>query len=225
MITGSATDSSVYQQLGLARELETQKNDELQLTDFLNLMVTELNNQDPFNPMENTELATQISQFATVSGINQLNESFDGLSSSLVSNQTLQAAGLVGHDVLAPISSGYFAPGQTLDGLVGLDSSVSDLVIRVTDSSGQLVREMNLGTQSGGEVNFSWDGLKDDGEFAPAGRYSISAQAQVDGETVNPYLLMEARVDSVSVSPAGQGLILNLAGLGAIDFNDVAEIR
>ncbi len=221
----TSTDNSVYQELGLAREPKSQKNGELQLTDFLNLMVTELNNQDPFKPMENTELATQISQFATVSGINQLNDSFDGLSNSLVSNQTLQAAGLVGRDVLASVSSGYLVPGQTLDGLVGLDSSVSDLVVRVTDANGALVREINLGTQAQGEVNFSWDGLTDNGDYAPPGKYQISAQAQVDGEPVTPYLLMEARVDSVSVGRAGQGLILNLAGLGAIDFNDVAEIR
>ena len=219
------TDTSIYESLGLTRELESKKNDELVMEDFLELMVTELTHQDPFKPMENTELATQISQFATVSGIEQLNSSFSGLSGSLLSDQSLQAANLVGRDVLVPLNGGYLEAGGSIDGLVGLESSVSDLTVSVHNAAGELIREINMGTQAQGEVNFSWDGMMDNGEFAAPGTYAISAQAMIDGEAVAPYILTQARVNSVSIGSNGQGLALNLDGLGPVSFDNVAEIR
>jgi flagellar basal-body rod modification protein FlgD len=224
MMSTINTDSSVYEALGLARELEEENQNELALEDFLELMVTELTHQDPFKPMENTELATQISQFATVSGIDELNQSFTDLSGSLLSDQALQAANLVGRDVLVPSDVGYYTTGSTLDGVVDLEQSASDVTLRVYNTSGSLVRELSLGTQTGGQVAFSWDGLMDDGDYAPSGQYYVTAEAEMDGETVAPYTLLEAKVSSVSVG-AGQDLSLNLEGLGTISFNDVAEIH
>ncbi len=218
-------ESDVYSALGLGQTIESKTNNTLALEDFMNLMVTELTHQDPFKPMENSELASQISQFATVSGIDELNDSFSSLSDTLISDQTLQAANLVGHDVLAPISTGYLPNGGTIDGVVGLYSSAGNVVVQITDSSGALVRELNLGTQPQGEVSFSWDGITDDGSYAPAGQYQITAQATEDGETVVPYTLIKAKVTSVSLGGAGQEMALNLEGLGPISFNDVAEIH
>ena len=219
------TDSDLFKTLGLSRELQQDSNDkQLQLEDFLELMITELTHQDPFKPMENSELATQISQFATVSGIEELNDSFTGLSGNLLSDQSLQAANLVGHDVLVPTDSGYLPPGGSLAGVVGLDSSASDVRVRITDATGALVREIGFGTQPAGELNFSWDGMTDSGEFAAPGRYRVSAEAEVDGEAFAPYLLTRARVDSVSIGSGGQGMALNLAGLGAVAYDDIAEI-
>jgi flagellar basal-body rod modification protein FlgD len=218
------TESDLFKTLGLTRELEDANQNELALEDFLELMVTELTHQDPFKPMENSELATQISQFATVSGIDELNQSFSDLSGSLLSDQALQAANLVGRDVLVPSDVGYYTTGSTLDGVVDLEQSASDVTLRIYNTSGSLVRELNLGTQASGQVAFSWDGIMDDGEYASTGQYYVTAQATMDGETVVPYTLLEAKVSSVSVG-AGQDLALNLEGLGTVSFNDVAEIH
>ncbi len=218
-------DSELYTTLGLAREIEKTKDNTLAPEDFMELMVTELTHQDPFKPMENSELATQISQFATVSGIDELNSSFSDLSGSLLSDQALQAANLVGHDVLAPIGTGYLTSGGSVEGMVGLYSSASNVTVRITDSAGALVRELSLGTQDQGEVNFSWDGTTNDGTFASPGQYQISAQATQDGEQIVPYTLIKAKVNSVSLGGAGQEMALNLEGLGPISFNDVAEIH
>ena len=224
-MTTITNDSTLYQTLGLSRELAQQSTSELQMADFLDLMVTELTHQDPFKPMENSELASQISQFATVSGIEQLNSSFSDLSGSLLSDQSLQAAHLVGHDVLVPFNTGYLETGGSIDGVIGLSDSVGDLSVSIYNEAGALVRELPLGTRPRGEVNFSWDGMTSDGQPAPPGRYGIVAQAEVDGETVAPYLLTQAKVSSVSIGTGGQGLELNLQGLGTISFDDVAEIR
>lgn len=225
-MTTIGTENDIFTTLGLAGTTEPAKdNTQLQLEDFLELMVTELTHQDPFDPMDNSELATQISQFAAVSGIDELNNSFTGLSDSLLSDQALQASNLVGRDVLVPLNSGYLAAGGSIDGVVGLNSSASYVTVRVSNSSGELVKEINLGNQPKGETHFSWNGLDENGEAAPPGQYSITAEATVDGETLAPYTLIEARVDSVSIGAPGQEMALNLQGLGPISFNDVAEIR
>ncbi len=220
----NSTDD-LFQNLGLSRDLKPDDGDKMGIKDFMNLMVTELTHQDPFKPMENTELATQISQFATVSGIDELNNSFDGLATSLLSDQTLQAANLVGRSVLIPSDIGYYATGSTLNGVVDMDMSASDVVVRIHNSSGVLVREMGLGTLTAGQTQFSWDGTMDSGDYAPTGNYYVTAEGVVDGENIAPYTLLEARVSSVSVGAPGQGLALNLEGLGSISFNDVAEIH
>ena len=219
------TDSNIYQTLGLARTLDDTNDNQMQMTDFLNLMVTELNYQDPFKPMDNTEMATQISQFATVSGINDLNDSFSSLAGSLLSNQALQATNLVGRDVLVPSDIGYYTTGSTMDGVINLDESANDVMVRVYDASGALVRELDLGTCAAGENAFSWDGLSDSGTYAPTGYYKVTTQATVNDETVVPSTLLKARVNSVSIGSSGQDLVLNLDGLGAVSFNDVAEIH
>jgi flagellar basal-body rod modification protein FlgD len=219
-------DADIYSALGLAREAEdTKASRTLAMEDFLELMVTELTHQDPFKPMENSEMATQISQFATVSGIDELNNSFTDLSGSMLSDQALQAANLVGHDVLAPIGTGYLSSGGSVDGVVGLYSSAENVSVRITNSEGVQVRELTLGTQDKGEVAFSWDGIMEDGSYAPPGQYQITAQATQDGEPIVPYTLIKAKVNSVSLGGPGQEMALNLEGLGPISFNDVAEIH
>ncbi|HXK57656.1 MAG TPA: FlgD immunoglobulin-like domain containing protein, partial [Gammaproteobacteria bacterium] len=100
-----------------------------------------------------------------------------------------------------------------------------DVTVSVYNAGGALVREIELGTQTKGEVRFSWDGTTDTGEYAPAGQYQVSVRASMNGEEFSPYVLTEAEVSSVSIGSGGQGLALNLKGLGPISFNDIAEIR
>jgi flagellar basal-body rod modification protein FlgD len=218
-------ETDLYTTLGLAREVEKTNDKTLAMEDFLELMVTELTHQDPFKPMENSEMATQISQFATVSGIEELNGSFSSLSDDLLSGQTLQAANLVGHEVLAPISTGYLTSGGSVEGMIGLYSSASDVTIQVYDSAGALVREIAMGTQEKGEVAFTWDGMKEDGTYADEGVYTITATSMQEGESVVPYTLIKSKVTSVSLGGSGQEMALNLEGLGPIAFSDVAEIQ
>jgi len=154
-----------------------------------------------------------------------LNTSFDSFSRSMVSDQALQASNLVGRDVLVPMNMGNLTTGGSIDGVVGLDSSASDVTVLVQDASGALIREISLGTRPQGEVSFSWDGLMDSGDYAPPGLYQVTARATQDGKEIAPYLLTEARVDSVSIGNAGEELALNLRGLGMVSFKDVAEIR
>ena len=223
---GINTDYDLYSSLGLATQPQFEQNNSLKIDDFMNLMVTELTHQDPFKPMDNSELATQISQFATVSGIDQLNSSFSSLSDSLLSDKALQAANLVGHDVLVASQLAPLTNGGSVNGMIDLPRSVGNLTLRISDAAtGALVREIKLGSHEAGQVGFNWDGYDEAGDYMPAGLYQVSALATVDDVEMAPQVLISAQVGSVSIGASDQAVGLNLNGLGTVSFNDVAEIR
>jgi flagellar basal-body rod modification protein FlgD len=225
-MTAISSQYNLYEEIGLTNNSIEQENEQgqLGLEDFMELLVTELTHQDPFKPMENSEMATQVSQFATVSGIDDLNDSFDELKNSLTSDQALQAATLVGREVLVESGVGVLANSEPLQGNVVLPSSASNLRVMITDQSGALVREMQLGTHEAGQVAFSWDGYDDTGEYAGDGLYQVSAVANVDDAEMAPSILVSAQVESVNLGGTG-GIQLNLDGLGQISMNDVVQIQ
>jgi len=217
-------NSELYASLGLTNTQQPTDSGDLGLDTFLTLMITQLNNQDPFEPMDNGDFLGQIAQFGTVSGIDSLNSSFDQLSGSLVSGQALQAGGLVGREVLAPIDVGYLQTGDSISGQVDLDASSSDLVVQVTDPAGQLVRELHLGPQDAGPVHFNWDGINEYGDYAPAGYYSVAVQAVRNGISEQQSTYLFANVDSVSLGANGTSMTLNLQNLGPVAFEQITQI-
>lgn len=211
--------------LGLSRR-EPLKKKELGQEDFLKLMTTQLTNQDPMKPMENGEFLGQIAQFASVRGLETLNESFASLKDSLYSNQALQASVLVGRSVLIPGKVGMLTPERgTLAGAAELPANVDDLTVRITDAVGQTIRAIPMGAQRAGNVDFVWDGKDEGGRLMPPGYYGVQASGRVAGQSVATETMVEAHVDSVSLGGSSGSVSLNLAGLGARDFQDVREIR
>jgi flagellar basal-body rod modification protein FlgD len=222
----SIQDMAIFNELGLSQTPKTEKKKEtLGQEDFLTLMTTQLRNQDPFKPMDNGEFLSQLAQFGTVSGINELKTSFGDLSNSLYSNQSLQAAGMVGHEVLVPSRYGLLAQGGALGGAVDLPEAASNLSVGIYDMTGQLVRKVDLGVQPAGLVKFSWDGLSTDGAPAPPGRYEIRAEAIHGGINEAYDVLMTTQVESVTLPKGGGALTLELAGIGQVDFSDIRQIR
>ncbi|MES9992977.1 MAG: flagellar hook assembly protein FlgD [Candidatus Thiodiazotropha sp.] len=225
-MTSITSGYELYEDIGLTNNsLNTQEErGKLGLEEFMNLLVTELTHQDPFKPMENSEMATQVSQFATVSGIDDLNNSFNELRTALTSDQALQAANLVGRSVLVDSNIGALTTDEPLQGSVVLPSSASNLRVRITSQTGELVRELELGTHEAGEVAFSWDGYDDSGVHVGEGLYQVSAIANVDDAEMAPTVLVSAEVESVNLGGSG-GILLNLDGLGQIAMNQVAQIQ
>ena len=219
-------DTSTLSDIGLRSIEEAQRKDDeknrLGQEDFLKLMVAQLRNQDPLKPMENGDFLAQMAQFGTVSGINDLQKSFASLSESLVSNQALQAASLVGRDVMAATGAGVLGESEGLRGLVELPESTQSLVLNITDASGRLVRRLELGTQAAGEVPFQWDGFGDDGKRAAPGTYYITAEARYGDRTEAVETLTANRVDAVMLGQGG--IVVSLAGAGEIDFNEIRRI-
>jgi len=188
--------------------------------DFLQLMTTQLQDQDPLNPVSNSDFFSQIAQFSEVSGIDQLNSSFTSLASQLSSSQTLQAASLIGQSVLVAGSTGQLG-SSGLFGAVQVPAS-GDVTVQIRNASGALVNTLDLGVQSAGTVPFTWNGTDSSGNAAATGAYSISAQVGSGSSAQSATTDVAAQV--LSVTPSASGLMLDLAGLGEVPFSQVQQI-
>ncbi len=217
-------DTNIFQDLGLTRQAEPARSNELGQKDFLNLMVTQLSNQDPFKPMESTDFIAQLAQFGTVSGIDKLDTAFKDLSSSLISNQALQAATLVGRNVLVQSAQGALVDGLPLSGAVDLPADTDQLEVGIFDASGRLIRRLDLGKHPKGMVPFTWDGLSSDGLSQPEGRYELRAEARIANVTQGVETLVSAPVGSVTLAAGGESLSLEVKGLGKVDFSLIRQI-
>ena len=209
--------------LGLAPPAQTKHDDKLGQEDFLNLMITQLKNQDPFKPLESGEFLGQLAQFGTVSGLAGLQTAFDSLAGSLVSSQALQAAALVGRSALVESSSAELAAGGSIEGAVELPASTGGVQLEIRDASGAAVRHLELGSQGAGLVRFRWDGATDAGEPAAAGRYTLHAAFQSGSASEAAQTLVSASVESVVFG--AQGFTVQLHGIGEVPFAAVREIR
>jgi flagellar basal-body rod modification protein FlgD len=188
-------------------------------------MLAQLKNQDPTSPVDSNTFLTQLAQLSEVQGITSLNTSFSSLSSSLSSSQALQASSLLGHQALVNSSTATLAAGATVTGAVNIPQTTSQVVLNISDSSGALVSQINLGAQSAGLASFSWNGTTSTGSQAPAGTYTLSAQYA--GATQNgtaATTLVNGTVESVSMGAGSTGLTVNVAGIGSVPFSSVQQI-
>jgi len=198
---------------------------ELGQDDFLKLMITQFQNQDPFKPMENGEFLGQLAQFSTVNGIESLNTSFSGLAGSIQDEQALQAANLVGRSVLAVTDIGYLADSGLVNGAVEIDGAVSNVQIEITNVAGEVVQRLNLGEQTAGLARFSWDGMNADGERAPTDHYQITARVVRGNNVESAATLIEADIESVTLGQFGGGMTLNLFGGDALSLRQIYQIN
>jgi flagellar basal-body rod modification protein FlgD len=203
----------------------TKKNASLGQADFLKLMTTQMTHQDPTKPMDNTEFLTQMAQFGTVSGIQDLQQSFKDFSASISSDQALQAASLVGRSVSVPSGQGLLAAGGHIKGSVELPASSANVTLKIIDpATGDVVKTQSLGEQSAGPMPFDWNGTNDNGNFASPGVYKVQLETNLNG--VNTVLQpdIQSRVESVSMGNGNNGVQVNLSGLGAVNFNQIKQI-
>ncbi len=191
---------------------------------FLELMVAQLEHQDPLSPQENGDFIAQLAQFSSVEGIQNLNTSFDGVAQALRSTLTLQASTLVGRDVRVTADSANFDGTNQLAGEVDLPASTSDLTVHIHDQAGNPVAQVALGSQAGGKIAFDWDGRNTAGEAQPPGSYRISAVGRVDGASTALPVQLDAKVASVRLAPSGE-VLLNLESGAQVSMTDVQQVR
>ncbi|NND54298.1 MAG: flagellar hook assembly protein FlgD [Gammaproteobacteria bacterium] len=189
--------------LGVPQGQSQRERTELGQEQFLELMVTQLQNQDPFQPMENGEFLGQMAQFSTVSGIGDMSAALDQLAESLYSSQALQASSMIGRSVLTEGSVGQLGDGESLKGAVDLPFATGNAFVRVTAPNGQIIREFALGNRGAGLTNFEWDGTQADGTVAAPGEYFLTAGYTQNGEETALSTLVSTRVASVSLSGGG----------------------
>lgn len=201
------------------------KGGELGKNEFLKLLVTQMNNQDPLSPQENGEFIAQLAQFSTVEGIETLNSSMESLLNGYQSSQALQASSLVGRTVIVPANQAMVNTEQGIKGQLALPAASDNVYVNVTDAAGSVVTRLNLGSQPSGMHDFVWDGKDSSGNLMPPGKYKFEAQAAVEGENKQLATLLPANVDSVSLGNGKGGeMMLNVAGLGSISLSNIVSI-
>lgn len=185
---------------------------ELKQEDFLSLLTKQLAQQDPFKPVGNDQMIAQMASFATVDGITQMNEQFGSLNSVMTSNQALQASSLVGRDVLIPSTSGVKQADGGIAGMVKLPEALNNMMVRVENEQGQLIKTLDLGAKPPGEHRFEWDGTDENGKQLPEGRYQLKVAGLVNGENQEFDVSTYANVNSVLLGNGDGNVMLNLAG-------------
>ena len=189
---------------------------------FMTLLITQMRNQDPLNPLDNAQITSQLAQINTVSGINKLNDSVGALSASIGASQSLQAVALVGHSAMVPGDKLELAGGKGTGGF-SLPSAAEGVTVTIKDASGTVVRTMTLGAMKPGVSTFAWDGKTDAGGSAKEGVYSFSVAGVAAGKPVTADTLIQGKVLGLASGP--NGLQLNLGQVGRFDLSQVVEIN
>ncbi len=188
---------------------------------FMTLLVTQMKNQDPLNPMDNAQMTSQLAQLSTVTGIDKLNSTMESLISSVQSSQSYQAASMIGRGVL--VNASTFRLSDSMSAFsVNLPSNVDALNISIVDSAGQTVKDFNLGAQKVGSVPLVWNGLDNFGSQLADGVYKIKAEGILAGKAVD--VGTQAYAGVLSVSKDSSGILLNLDNGVSVYTNEVAEI-
>ncbi|TAL79802.1 MAG: flagellar basal body rod modification protein [Burkholderiaceae bacterium] len=226
MAVNSATDSTTVSANALAQaSAATAQRTAAAQDQFMTLLVTQLKNQDPLNPMDNAQVTSQLAQLETVNGITQLNTTLQALSGQMDLSQSMQAANLIGKDVLFPgekvslgtvTNNGVTSVEATPFG-VDVISPAAKLVATIHDGSGKVVRTLNLDSQPAGVLQLSWDGKDDAGSTVPAGAYTLQVSAtDANGGAVSAQALTYGKVASVSYASSGLQMDLGLAGVHSL---------
>lgn len=188
---------------------------------FLKLLVTQMKNQNPLNPMDNAQVTSQMAQLSTVTGIDKLNVTLQALSDSMVSNQSLQATTMIGHGVLVPGKGVDLSNGSGYGG-VDLAQSADKVDIAIYDRIGALVRNIRLGAQQAGLINWQWDGRDNSGNGVADGSYTFTVDAVQAGNKIDAAALQFGIVHSVTQGK--QGVALGAGQLEGIALSQVRQI-
>lgn len=188
---------------------------------FMKLLITQMKNQDPLNPMDNAQVTSQMAQISTVSGIDKLNATLQNMAASFSANQSLQASNMIGRTVLVPGSTLKLIDGKAIAG-VELPQSVDQLTVTIRNAAGAIVHSMDLGSKPEGVAVFAWDGITGSGTAAANGIYSFSVNALQGSKKIEGNTLAIGQVNSVSSGK--DGMLLDVGGLGTVGFTDVKKI-
>ena len=170
---------------------------------FMKLLVAQLNNQDPMNPMDNAQLTSQTAQISTVSGIEKLNSSVLEMAKQFSSMQMLQSASIIGHDVLTAGNSLAVTNGQANGGM-DLASAADKVSVQILSPGGQLLDTLDLGGMAGGRQQFSWDASK----YTGGGTLRFKVTASNAGQAIAATALARDTISSVGSDGSAMSLAL-----------------
>ena len=185
---------------------------------FLKLLVTQLQNQDPMNPVDNAQMTSQMAQISTVSGIEKLNGTVEGLTHQFVQMQAMQGASLVGKDVILK-GDKLSVSGGVAGGVFQVDAAATSVKAEILSPAGQVVDSLNLGAQTAGRHEFVWPGGS---AVSEAAGYRFRITAASGSTPVGSTTLMRDKVDAVNTN--GAALTLELLRNGQVPYSAIAAV-
>ncbi|MGN4990292.1 flagellar hook assembly protein FlgD [Aeromonas sp. R2-4] len=199
---------------------------ELDQASFMKLLTMQLSYQDPFKPVDNAQMLSQMASMSTSEGISSLSTQMGKLNDQMISSQALQASSLVGQNVLLPSNISYLDKEGPLSAVVavGTTNKYANIKITIEDEKGQVIKEFPLEGEQKGNVEVAWDGTDKAGNRVSAGKYVVKASGTLDGKSENIASYAYAKVDSVALGNATNPTRLNLRGLGSEYLNNILQI-
>ena len=209
-VSSSSTTTSTLASTGTSAKDQSDR--------FLKLLVAQLNNQDPMNPMDNSQMTSQIAQINTVSGIQQLNTSIQSMAAQYTSMQVMQGAAMIGHQVVAEGNTMSINAGVGT-AAVSLDADASDVQVQVLSPGGQLVDQINLGAMTAGTHNIQWNASK----YTAGGTPTFSVTAKQGSSSVTATPLVRDTIASVGTD-ASNAMSLTLKSGSSIKYDAIKSI-
>jgi len=198
---------------------------------FMTLLVTQLRNQDPMNPMDNAQMTSQLAQLQTVTGVNKLNDTLSSLKASYQSSEAMQATNLIGHGVLVEGNQIALSGSKSVLG-VELPSDADSVKLVISDAKGNEVETMDLGAQKAGVLPLAWDGVPDanklDSNGKPIGladgNYTFKVVATRNGDTLTDAKGLSFNSVASVTTGGADGVKINLPGKGAVALADIKQV-
>ena len=196
--------------------------DQLGQEDFLKLMTTQLQNQDPFAPVDNADFIAQMAQFSTVTGITSMDETMKSVSEQLTEMRIASTTQMMGHSVLVP--GKYARPDKegVVSGLVDLPDTAANLNIIFESSDGEVLHQDSLGLQKAGLVGFEWRDLPDEIKLS---NEPITIRAFTGNRGDTGELATQVFADVAGTSKNENGVMLEVEDYGSIDPTQVVRFK
>jgi flagellar basal-body rod modification protein FlgD len=196
------------------------------MDNFLTLFTTELQYQDPTNPLESYELAAQLAQFSTVAELTDINTNIQSQESYLSSINNALMLDLIGKDVVATTDSIQVESGEAHPASFTIGTDASSVTVKIYDSSGDLVRSLDLGEQTSGSHSIGWDGLDSSGQTVDDGTYTLTVEAEdADGESIDASTSVTGTVYAVQLDSSSTNIILNSADGPSVTIDSVTQVQ
>ena len=191
--------------------------------DFLKLLTAQMQNQDPFDPVDNTQMVAQMAQFSSLAGITEMSSTLKAIADKLGGSSMSDAVSYVGRAVLVEGATNYPMTNGTVAGAIELDGDATDVAVTITGANGAVLKTVSLGPQKAGIIDYEWDGTTDNGDPPGEGPFTINVTAVNNAATVPARSLVWAAVQSVALDATGTPT-LTIPGIGQLPTTAVRKV-
>ena len=199
-------------------------NEEMGQKEFLLLFTTQLQTQNPLDPMENEAFVAQLAQFSQLEATVTMGDKMTELADAMMGERMLQGSTLLGKRVAVPNGPAILKGGAPISGIIALPQGADNVELNVYSNAGQLVRTIPYGRQMPGDITVRWDGLNAQGTTMPDGPYRIIATVKSKGEVTQVPISTPDTVKSVTFSAEANDLVLEVSSGGTVNFSQVKRI-